>query len=352
MAIEIVVGLPHLANGAILARARAMQQPMLISANCLSRWGKAAGWAQWRGWRTSSLRNAKGLASLDLDSAGYSMMVKYRGLPWTIADYMGLAASYPFRRFAAVDYCCEAEVANDRSEVRERISRTIRTNRECHARAVDLDIVDRLMPVLQGRNPDDYERCLDGISTLLIPGTIIGIGSMCRRRTHGAEGLVAVVERLDKVLPDAVFCHAFGVKGSALPWLKPFERRIVSIDSQAYGIAARRDARRLGVAKTDRLVAAHMDRWCRVQLKRTAEPARISQIPATVPEARLRDDAPWTVAIEAAEAEIRSLIECGELDHDEITAQWIESWAADICHASSGSAPHPVNSRPRHRRSR
>ncbi len=338
MAIEIVVGLPHLANGAILARARAMQQPMLISANCLSRWHKAAGWHEWRGWRTSSLRNAKGLASLDLDSAGYSMMVKYRGLPWTIADYMGLAASYPFRRFAAIDYCCEAGVANDRSEVRERISRTIRTNRECHARAVDLGIADRLMPVLQGRTPDDYERCLDGIASLLKPGTIIGIGSMCRRPCHGPEGLVAVVERLDNVLPDAVFCHAFGVKGSALLWLKPFERRIVSIDSQAYGIAARRDARRLGVTKTDRLVAAHMDRWCQAQLMRTAEPPRISPISTTMPEARLRDDSPWTVAIEAAEAEIRSLIECGELDHDEITAQWIESWTAGIYRAAPTAA--------------
>ena len=338
MGIEIVVGLPHLANGAILAHARAMQQPMLISANCLSRWDKRAGWPEWRGWRTSSLCNAKGLASLDLDSAGYSMMVKYRGLPWTIADYMRLAASYPFRRFAAIDYCCEAGVANNRSEVRERISRTIRTNRECHARAVDLGIADRLMPVLQGRTPDDYERCLDGISSLLIPGTVIGIGSMCRRRTHGAEGLVAVIERLDKVLPDAVFCHAFGVKGLALPYLKPFEQRVVSIDSQAYGIAARRDARRLGVAKTDRLVAAHMARWCKVQLTRTTEPPRISRIPATMPETRLRDDSPWTIAIEAAEAEIRSLIECGELDHDEITAQWIESWAAGICHAALTAA--------------
>ena len=81
MAIKIVVRLPHLANGAILARARAMQPPMLTSANCPSRWHKAAGWAQLRGWRTSTLKNARGLASLDLDSAEYSMMVKYRGLP-------------------------------------------------------------------------------------------------------------------------------------------------------------------------------------------------------------------------------------------------------------------------------
>ena len=333
MAIEIVVGLPHLANGAILEAAKAMQQPMLISANCLSRWRKADGWSDWQGWRTATLENARGLASLDLDSAGYSMMVKYRGLPWTIADYIGLAASYPFRRFAAVDYCCEAGVARDRTEILDRISRTIRTNRECRARATDLGINDRLMPVVQGRTPDDYERCLDGIHASLVPGTVIGIGSMCRREINGPEGLIAVVERLDAILPDAVFCHGFGAKGSALPYLKPFERRVISIDSQAYGIAARQDARRRGVRKTDTLVASHMDRWCAQQLARTADPPRSTPhqpVPSDMPP-RMLD--PWNAAIEAAEAEIRSLIESGDLEHDEITAGWVESWAAASYHA-------------------
>jgi hypothetical protein len=51
MTIEIVVGLPHLNNGPILARAKAMQQPMLISANCLSKWRDRGGWRNWEGWR-------------------------------------------------------------------------------------------------------------------------------------------------------------------------------------------------------------------------------------------------------------------------------------------------------------
>lgn len=46
MTIEVIVGLPHLNEGPILQRARLMQQPMLISANCLSRWRTASG-----GWR-------------------------------------------------------------------------------------------------------------------------------------------------------------------------------------------------------------------------------------------------------------------------------------------------------------
>ncbi|MCB8829488.1 hypothetical protein LJD47_31220, partial [Escherichia coli] len=117
MTIEIILGLPHLANGPILQRAVALQAPVLISANCLSRWRKADGWREWSGWRTGTLANARPLASVDLDSAGYTMMVRYGGLPWSIADYMALAASWPFRRISSVDYCCEEGVAHDREEV-------------------------------------------------------------------------------------------------------------------------------------------------------------------------------------------------------------------------------------------
>lgn len=81
MAIQIILGLPHLANGPILQRAVMLQAPVLISANCLSRWRKADGWREWSGWRTGTLANAAPLASVDLDSAGYTMMVRYRGLP-------------------------------------------------------------------------------------------------------------------------------------------------------------------------------------------------------------------------------------------------------------------------------
>lgn len=330
MTIEIILGLPHLANGALLATARRLQAPVLISANCLSRWRKADGWREWAGWRTATLANADGLASIDLDSAGYTMMVRYGGLPWSIADYMALAASYPFRRFSSIDYCCEEGVASDREEVLDRISRTIATNRECFARAEDLGIRDRFMPVLQGRTPDDYVRCLDAIEGLILPGTIVGVGSMCRRQIHGPEGLVAVVERLTEILPIGARIHAFGVKGDALPYLMPFAGHIASIDSQAFGIAARRDALQRGIPKTDRLVATHMERWFHRQCGRTLAP------PATLPEAAerillpARNDDPWEAAIATARAQIRELIETGDLDHNEITAGWIEAWAADL----------------------
>lgn len=339
MTIEVIVGLPHLNGGPILQRARIMQQPMLISANCLSRWRTASGgWREWRGWRTGQLTNARGLRSLDLDSAGYVLMSRYRGYPWSIADYMALAASYPFRRFAAADYCCEAEIAADRAEVLDRIARTVATNRECRSRAHDLGIIDRFMPVLQGRYPEDYERCAEMLAWSMNPGTIVGVGSMCRRDIHGPDGLIAVVAHLDAVLPNpGPRLHLFGVKGAAIPFLQPYAHRVASLDSQAWGTAARRDARRRQVSKTDAFAADHMERWTIAQLDRLREPHRPLTITIEPAPSQSPSD-PWEAAIQQAQAEIRALIETGDLAHDEVTTGWIETWAADIYRARTSIA--------------
>ncbi|EJU09330.1 hypothetical protein LH128_29529 [Sphingomonas sp. LH128] len=65
----------------------------------------------------------------------------------------------------------------------------------------------------------------------------------------------------DKVLPDpGPRLHLFGVKGAAIPYLQPYAHRVASLDSQACGTEARRDARRRQVPKTDTLAADHIER--------------------------------------------------------------------------------------------
>lgn len=329
MSIEIIVGLPHLSEGPILAQARALQLPALISANGLSCWSDRRGWREWVGWRLGQLRNAKGLSALCLDSAGFVAAARYGGFPWSLADYVALAAAYPFRWWASADYCVEAEIAHDREEVIDRLARTIRANRDCRRLAQDHGIADTLLPVIQGRRPSDYERCIEALWDSLTPGSLIGVGSMCRRDIHGPEGLIAVIDHLDQILPAGVRLHAFGVKGTALPFLLPFQHRIVSVDSQAYGVSARQAARRIGVAKSDKFVARHMAQWV------VAQRGRLARRPLRLPHHRpmeldMTPNDPWEAAIAQARAEIRDLIETGDLDHDEITAPWVETWAADI----------------------
>lgn len=329
MTIEVIVGLPHLAQGPILARAKALQVPTLISANALSRWTARRGWREWQGFALEPLRNAEGLKSVDLDSAGFSAMRAYGGFPWSTDQYMALAAAFPFRRFASLDYCCEPEIAHDREEVLDRLSRTIRANRDCRERACDLGILERFMPVIQGRIAADYERCLDALSLSVVPGAVIGVGSMCRRDLPGSEGLVAIFEHLHRILPAGVRLHGFGVKGAALPYLAAFGNRVASIDSQAYGIAARQMALRQGTAKTDALVADCLEQWLHRQIARLREPS-IRLARSAEPFRAPPPASDWEKAISMARQQIRDLIESGDLDHHEITDGWIEQWAADL----------------------
>ncbi|HEX7784354.1 MAG TPA: hypothetical protein VF509_16260 [Sphingobium sp.] len=335
MPINVIIGLPHLNEGPILQRARALGQTVLISANALSRWSEKRGWREWSGWRMGQLENAQGLPSLCLDSAGFVAAARYGGFPWSLSAYVSLASAYPFEWWASADYCVEAEIARDRDEVADRLSRTIRANRDCQVLGEDAGIADRLIPVIQGRRPSDYERCIDALWGAIRPGALIGVGSMCRRDIHGPEGLIAVVDHLDQILPAGVRLHIFGAKGSALPYLLPFAHRVASIDSQAYGVGARRAALKAGTSKTDRMVADHMEQWLTGQRRRLA--ARPKRLPQQRPAvADLPPIDPWEVAIAQARAEIRDLIESGDLDHDDVFEPWIEQWAADIFRGDTG----------------
>lgn len=333
MTIEIIVGLPHLNNGPILERVAQLRQPALISANCLSRWSNRRGWREWTGWRKGQLRNAHRLPALHLDSAGFVATSHYGAFPWTIANYVTLAASYPFRWWASADYCVEAEIASDRTQVIERLSRTIAANRECRRYADDHGILSTMMPVIQGRRASDYERCADGLWGMIERAPLLGVGSMCRREVFGPEGLIAVVEHLDRILPAAIQLHLFGVKGPAIPYLLPFGKRIRSIDSQAYGTTARHEALKRDISKSDHFVADHLEAWLTVQA------GRLRQKPQMLPITLQREpdaapDDPWEAAIFEARREIEALIEQGDLDHDEIIEPWIQAWAADIYQAS------------------
>lgn len=326
MAIEIIVGLPSLSNGPLLQQAVKERYPVLISANSLSNWSRDG---QWKGWKLRPLAHARNLVTIDLDSAGFVAHRRYGGFPWTIDQYFDLARAFPFRRFASLDYCVEQEIAHDRATVLERISRTVAANHECRQRAAAFGILDRFMPVLQGRTPQDYERCADSLHAALVPGTVVGVGSMCRRNLHGPEGLLGVVEHLDRILPAGIRLHLFGVKGQALSYLSQLDRRVASIDSQAYGIAARQHALKHNIRKPNTLVAAHMVAWCQNQQRRLRECSNY-QIPLTLSLSEKVPQDVWQAALLRARSEILDLIEGGELDHDDNIERWIFDVAADL----------------------
>ena len=240
---RFLVGLPALRPSALWKQALALRAPVLISANALSRWrDDGIGPREWRGFDRRHL----GLVQrhpVALDSAGFVAARHYRGFPWSTRDYLDLAAAATWLWWASQDWCAEPEVALDEDAVLDRISGTVRLNMLCLRGGEGRAITDRFVPILQGWHPHHYLRCLERMPWAL-DFPLVGIGSMCRRHIHGEHGILHVLDVLDRAfLGSPARLHLFGLKSQAIA-IASQHPRVASTDSQAYGVAARQDARR------------------------------------------------------------------------------------------------------------
>ncbi|WP_338929217.1 hypothetical protein WDZ11_22270 (plasmid) [Roseomonas mucosa] len=309
---EFLLGLPHLADGPLIAAARRLRAPLLLSANAFSIWQPdPVGIRDWTGFDTRSLRRLAGLDAA-LDSAGFVAMARYGFYPWPVSDYIALAAAASWRWFSAMDLCVEPQIARDEAEVLDRIAGTVRLYGECLRMAGDRGIADRLVPVVQGWRPDHYLRCLDRLPDIgHVP--LLGVGSVCRRQTGGPDGVLRVVDTLDRALGDApARLHLYGVKSEAMHALREHPR-VASVDSQAYGQTARRAAFAAGHSKTDAFLARHMvafQRRQRALLSAPGQGAHSPFFPAALPPSPMD---PIEARVAAAADEMRTLHEDGEV---------------------------------------
>jgi len=216
-----------------------------------------------------------------LDSAGFVAMARYGGYPWTLDQYVDLGALEGWDWWAAMDYCCEPEIAGDAAEVRRRVELTAKTLGDMIA-AVDslreegAHWASWPMPVIQGWTADSYCRSVE-LTDRELGGDwpqLVGLGSVCRRRLHGPDGLLAVFDALDRELPPGVRVHLFGVKSHALSHLGKHPR-LASVDSQAWDFQARIDARRNGVSNTLAHRAKALGTWYGRQLERLEAAAAV-----------------------------------------------------------------------------
>lgn len=97
-----------------------------------------------------------------------------------------------------------------------------------------------LMPVLQGRTPEDYARHARDYGTLLGPGAWVGVGSVCKRQGDPAA-TAAVLRAIAAERPD-LRLHGFGVKLTALADGR-VRALLHSADSMAWSYAARKQGR-------------------------------------------------------------------------------------------------------------
>lgn len=340
---RFLVGLPTIYPGPLLDRVKAMGLPVLLSANAMpiARWTKQEDWGrrEFIGFDPANLRHLDGVDSY-LDSAGYVGMKRYRGFPWTVPQYIGLAAAHPFKWFAAMDKCVERDIAPDRDAVRNRIAGTINLYHECRREADLHGISERLMPVLQGWTAADYLYCLERLPHDLGPLGVLGVGSMCRREVSGPEGILETVDAIDRALgPDRTRLHLFGVKTQGAEAVRGHPR-IASFDSQAYGSKARDIAFKKNLtlqaiksevrfSKSNAFVADVMEGWVAGQQERLKKPGWSFQGSLGLISPEPEPSGRWDRRISLIRERMRELVASGELEHHDMTDNHVLAWLGD-----------------------
>jgi len=274
------IGLP-LTGGELVRAARVRKLPVLFSANAFAQRFPSghAREGEFRRFRLPDLTQFDGLDAA-LDSAGFVAAVRYGEYQWDVEDYLDLVASFPWRWWAAMYYCCEPQVAADRPLRLLRMAATVARYEAC-AGAARRRALPAPMPVLQGWTATEYMQSFEWLALEPCP-PLLGVGSVCRRHVNGRDGVLEIVEALDRVLPAAIQLHLFGVKSAALSVLA-HHPRIASTDSMAWDFAARRER---PTARTSGFRIECMDRWVHHQQVRLSS----SAVPVQRPLAFLFDE--------------------------------------------------------------
>jgi hypothetical protein len=176
-----------------------------------------------------------------LDSGAFTQVALRGGFEQSTDDYAAM-----IRRFAGTgliaastqDYMCEA-VALRATGLTVRGHQALTIARFDAIQAAGTAGV-HLLPVLQGRTPDDYRRHLEGYGARIGHGAWVGVGSLCKRQ--GDPDVIAAI--LDAILSDRpdLRLHGFGCKRTSL--LEPaVRRRLATADSMAWSYAARFEGR-------------------------------------------------------------------------------------------------------------
>lgn len=227
------VGIPH-TGGKLAFNAFNRDYPVMVSA--------AAFWNGRKGVFRVPLATDLEECDVALDSAGYTAMALWQAkgtqpglagiFPWTCAQYVELAMDLRPSFWSQPDACCEPAIARNQDEIDFRIELTATmleaTLRQVYRYQNDLakagcsdhairNLLRPCVPVIQGWSASDYQRSLELMqqvwqrwSPWLLPPSLIGVGSVCRRDLHHKDhGLLAILGRLEPYLPKNSQLHLF-----------------------------------------------------------------------------------------------------------------------------------------------
>lgn len=305
----IRVGMP-LVRGELLQRGLATGLPLLFSANAFAKFDYQRNFA---GFNIDAAGELPDSLDAALDSAGFTASVQFGDYRWSPEQYLELVELRPWAWAACPDYCVEPQVAGNAAVRRLRIDATIATYFRTLDAAARRRIQVPLVGVVQGWYADEYARCAEEMLAGQAPA-MVGVGSVCRRHLHGPDGVLAIVQALDQVLPAGTQLHLFGVKSGALAALAPYSHRIASVDSMAWDMAVRRE---MPTGRTQSVRAQAMADWHARQTQQLHEVVRLPPLEGG-PRRRVvepRAPAADQIALEAAGKVLGDLVLDGELPY-------------------------------------
>jgi len=304
----IRVGMP-LPSGRLLEHGVASGLPLMFSANAFSRYKDG----RFAGFRLAAAQAIPASCDAALDSAGFTAAAHYGDYLFTAEAYLELAATRSWAFYSSMDMCCEDQVAPDIAMRRVRVDTTIARFMEVANLAAKRGLPAPL-PVIQGRFPAEYLRCARemGIDN---DTRLIGLGSVCRRHLHGPDGVLAILDVLDRELPSKVQLHLFGLKGAGTLGVLTarYPGRIYSTDSMAWDASVRRAC---PVGRTQEMRAEAMQQWYWREMRQLQD---FRSRPLLVFPAA-GDESSEAVAIEALGKALGDLIVSGDITYQDAKA--------------------------------
>lgn len=168
---------------------------------------------------------AKWLKNNDIRDIGVE---RYRNdapfYPWTVEQYHNWLTEHQdeIEWATAMDYACEDRFS-ELWDVEQRIEATL----ENTIQQYDMEPEYKLLPVLQGRNVEDYVYCYDYLKDHGIPVDYVGLGTVCRL---SSEKKIVELEKDIREQTDVKQIHGFGVKVASYKHGATFD----TADSQAW----------------------------------------------------------------------------------------------------------------------
>ena len=172
-----------------------------------------------------------------MDSGAFTTIAKHGFYPEPVSEYAKQIKRWKGNgnlvTAVAQDYMCE-------SHMLAKTGLTIPDHQRLTIERYDALLAEDtgvyIMPVLQGYEPEDYERHLDMYGSRLAYGAYVGVGSVCKRNANPSS-VEQVLKAILAKRPDLKL-HGFGVKTTALSWAGVRDS-LYSADSMAWSFAAR-----------------------------------------------------------------------------------------------------------------